>query len=171
MTDQGIMNNTNDEAIVQAGVNPDFGVQDLYDSIAAGNYPSWTIYWQTLTPQQAENYKCLIPGFIWFPQADANVFPRQRSRPDQRYGLLSSNFILDTYISISRMARRRCTSAGNWSDHPCSESVRFCGFRYAPQLTFFRTNHFAEVEQIGFDPANLVCFFSKGPRTNKADFT
>jgi hypothetical protein len=42
---------------------------------------------------------------------------------------------------------------------------------HAPQLTFSpRTNHFAEVEQIGFDPANMVCFF-KGPRINKADFT
>lgn len=131
MTDQGIMNNTNDEAIVQAGVNPDFGVQDLYDSIAAGNYPSWTIYWQTMTPQQAENYKCMTIGFIWFPQADANIFPRQRSRPDQRYDLLSPNYILDTYISISRMARRRCTSTGNWSDHPCSEPVRICSFRYS----------------------------------------
>lgn len=64
VTDQGIMNNTNAEAIVQAGVSPDFGVQDLYDSIAAGDYPSWTIYWQIMTPQQAENYKCLMLGLI-----------------------------------------------------------------------------------------------------------
>ncbi|KAG1790353.1 catalase-like domain-containing protein [Suillus plorans] len=90
VTDQGIMNNTNDEAIVQAGVSPDFGVQDLYDSIAAGNYPSWTIYWQTMTPQQAENYKYA---------------------PYQEIG--------------------RITLVQN------------------------PTNHFAEVEQIGFDPANM----------------
>lgn len=41
-----------------AGENPDFGIQDLFDSIEAGDYPSWTIYWQILTPQQAENYRC-----------------------------------------------------------------------------------------------------------------
>jgi catalase len=79
MTDQGIMNNTNDEAIVQAGVNPDFGVQDLYDAIAAGDYPSWTVYWQTLTPQQAENFKCAMPGLIWFLQAGANICPQTTS--------------------------------------------------------------------------------------------
>ncbi|KAG1830450.1 catalase-like domain-containing protein [Suillus variegatus] len=99
VTDQGIMNNTNAEAIVQAGVSPDFGVQDLYDSIAAGDYPSWTIYWQIMTPQQAENYKCLM--LEWLVE-DA---------PYQEIG--------------------RITLVQN------------------------PTNHFAEVEQIGFDPANM----------------
>lgn len=103
MTDQGIMNNTNDEAILQAGVNPDFGVQDLYDSIAAGNYPSWTIYWQTLTPQQAENYKY-------------NVLD------------LTKEWLVE--------------------DVPLQEIGRIT-------LVQNPTNHFAEVEQIGFDPANL----------------
>lgn len=63
------MNNTNDEAILQAGQNPDFGVQDLYEAIAAGNYPSWTIYWQTMTPQEAEKFKCLLLIF-WYPRAN-----------------------------------------------------------------------------------------------------
>ena len=86
------MNNTNDEAIVQAGVNPDFGVQDLYDAIAAGNYPSWTIYWQILTPQEAEVFKCLLPVFSGFLTLILSL--RQRLRPDQRFIPLSSNYML-----------------------------------------------------------------------------
>ncbi|KAG1870298.1 catalase-like domain-containing protein [Suillus subluteus] len=103
MSDQGIRNNTNSEAIVQAGVNPDFGVQDLYDAIAAGNYPSWTIYWQTMTPQQAENYKY-------------NIFD------------LTKEWLVE--------------------DVPLQEIGRIT-------LVQNPTNHFAEVEQIGFDPANM----------------
>ncbi|KAG2096720.1 catalase-like domain-containing protein [Suillus discolor] len=103
VTDQGIMNNTNDEAIVQAGVSPDFGVQDLYDSIAAGNYPSWTIYWQTMTPQQAENYKYNILD-------------------------LTKEWLVE--------------------DVPYQEIGRIT-------LVQNPTNYFAEVEQIGFDPANM----------------
>lgn len=103
VTDQGIMNNTNAEAIVQAGVSPDFGVQDLYDSIAAGNYPSWTIYWQIMTPQQAENYKYNILD-------------------------LTKEWLVE--------------------DAPYQEIGRIT-------LVQNPTNHFAEVEQIGFDPANM----------------
>ncbi|KAG1728898.1 catalase-like domain-containing protein [Suillus lakei] len=103
ISDQGIMNNTNDEAIVQAGVSPDFGPQDLYDNIAAGNYPSWTVYWQTMTPQQAENYKY-------------NIFD------------LTKEWLVE--------------------DVPLQEIGRIT-------LVQNPTNHFAEVEQIGFDPANM----------------
>ncbi|EGN97113.1 hypothetical protein SERLA73DRAFT_161314 [Serpula lacrymans var. lacrymans S7.3] len=56
-TDQGVKNNTEAEAVLQAGQNPDFGVQDLFDSIEAGDFPSWTVYFQTMTPAQAEAYK------------------------------------------------------------------------------------------------------------------
>ncbi|KAH0826396.1 catalase-like domain-containing protein [Lanmaoa asiatica] len=38
VSDQGIKNNTNQESIVQAGL-------------------CWTVYWQIMTPQQAENYR------------------------------------------------------------------------------------------------------------------
>ncbi|KAG2142959.1 catalase-like domain-containing protein [Suillus clintonianus] len=102
-TDQGIMNNTNDAAITQAGTNPDFGVQDLYDSIAAGNYPSWTIYWQTMTAQEAANYK--------YDPLD-----------------LTKEWLVE--------------------DIPLKEIGRIT-------LVQNPTNHFSEVEQIGFDPANL----------------
>ncbi|KAG2138415.1 catalase-like domain-containing protein [Suillus bovinus] len=103
MTDQGIRNNTNDEAIALAGVNPDFGTQDLYDAIAAGDYPSWTVYWQTMTAEQAENYKYNVLDLTkeWLPE-----------------------------------------------DVPLQEIGRIT-------LVQNPTNYFAEIEQIGFDPANM----------------
>lgn len=54
ITDQGIKNLTNDEAIKMGGENPDHAQQDLFESIEAGNFPSWTLYVQTMTPDQAE---------------------------------------------------------------------------------------------------------------------
>ncbi len=57
-SDQGIKNNTLDEAIKLAGENPDFGITDMWDSIEAGNYPSWTIYFQAMNASQAEKFKC-----------------------------------------------------------------------------------------------------------------
>ncbi|KZT64984.1 catalase-like protein [Daedalea quercina L-15889] len=55
-TMQGIKNFTNAEATIIQGENPDFATQDLYDAIANGSYPGWTVYAQVMTPQQAENY-------------------------------------------------------------------------------------------------------------------
>ncbi|KAH7923317.1 catalase-domain-containing protein [Leucogyrophana mollusca] len=69
-TDQGIKNNTNSESIVQAGVNADFGVQDLFDAIEAGDYPSWTIYFQVMEPKDAETFKYNIFDLTkeWLPE-------------------------------------------------------------------------------------------------------
>jgi catalase len=40
-----------------AGDNPDYGIQDLFESIEKGQYPSWTVYVQTMTPEQAEKFR------------------------------------------------------------------------------------------------------------------
>ncbi|KAF7982698.1 hypothetical protein HWV62_26534 [Athelia sp. TMB] len=57
-TDQGIKNHTNAEATALAGSNPDFGTQDLFEAIEAGNYPSWTVYVQAITPEAAKTFRC-----------------------------------------------------------------------------------------------------------------
>ncbi|KAF9516925.1 hypothetical protein BS47DRAFT_1390250 [Hydnum rufescens UP504] len=56
-TDQGVKNFTIADATTEAGVNPDFATQDLFDAIAAGNYPSWSVYLQVLSPKAAETFK------------------------------------------------------------------------------------------------------------------
>jgi len=56
-TNQGIKNFTIAEATVIMGTNPDFATQDLFDNIASGNFPSWTVYIQVLSPKAAETFK------------------------------------------------------------------------------------------------------------------
>lgn len=52
-TDQGIKNMTNQQAVKLAGENPDYSTQDLYNSIANGNLPSWTFKIQVMSEKQA----------------------------------------------------------------------------------------------------------------------
>jgi len=40
-----------------AGENPDYGIQALFEAIENEKYPSWTVYVQTMTPQQAEKFR------------------------------------------------------------------------------------------------------------------
>jgi catalase len=55
-TRQGIRCLTEEEAIRIAGENPDFHRQDLYDAIARGDYPQWTVYVQVMPERDAEGY-------------------------------------------------------------------------------------------------------------------
>lgn len=53
-TDQGIKNLSAERADQLAGENPDYAIQDLYNSIANGAPPSWTLYLQIMTEAQAD---------------------------------------------------------------------------------------------------------------------
>jgi len=59
-----------------AGENPDYGTQALFETIEAGKFPSWTVYIQTMTPDQAEKfrYKILDLTKVW-PHADYPLRP------------------------------------------------------------------------------------------------
>ena len=56
-TDQGSKTMTNEEAGKMASENPDFSTQDLFEAIQRGEHPSWTVYVQVLTPEQAQKFK------------------------------------------------------------------------------------------------------------------
>jgi catalase len=56
-TDQGIRNLTREEAGEMAGKDPDHATRDLYEAIARGDYPSWTLEMQILTPEQARDFQ------------------------------------------------------------------------------------------------------------------
>ena len=43
-TNQGIRTMTAEESMNFTQENPNFSQIDLYDNIAAGNHPSWTVY-------------------------------------------------------------------------------------------------------------------------------
>lgn len=54
LTDQGIKNLTNAEAHALQSDDPDHAGRDLHEAIERGDFPSWTLYVQTMTPEQAE---------------------------------------------------------------------------------------------------------------------
>lgn len=55
-TDQGIKNIPVEKADRLVSTDPDYGIRDLFDAIASGNFPSWTFYIQVMTFEQAEKF-------------------------------------------------------------------------------------------------------------------
>ncbi len=56
-TDQSIKNLTREEATRLCGEDPNHATRDLYEAIARGDYPSWTLEMQILTPEQARDFQ------------------------------------------------------------------------------------------------------------------
>lgn len=56
-TDQGIKNLSAPKAGELGSTDPDYALRDLYNSIANGNYPSWTLKIQVMTYEQAEKFR------------------------------------------------------------------------------------------------------------------
>ena len=103
-SNQGVENLSNEEAERLAGENADVHRQDLFEAIQAGDHPSWEVYIQVMSNEEAKTYR--INPFdltkTW-PQKD---FPR---------------------IKVGTMTLNR-----------------------NPE------NFFAQIEQAGFSPANMV---------------
>lgn len=70
-TDQGIKNLTRQEAEIMRGKDPDHATRDLYEAIKQGDYPSWTLQMQIMTPEHAKDYRFDIFDItkVW-PHAD-----------------------------------------------------------------------------------------------------
>ncbi len=56
-TDQKIKNLVRQEAEKVKGMDPDHATGDLFDSIENGDYPTWTLEMQIMTPEEAEHYE------------------------------------------------------------------------------------------------------------------
>jgi catalase len=56
-TQQGIQNFTGEEAERMRGIDPDCATRDLHDAIAKGDFPSWRLDVQIMTPEQAKTYR------------------------------------------------------------------------------------------------------------------
>nr|BBB37585.1 catalase [Chattonella marina var. antiqua] len=52
-TDQGIKNLPVEEAARLASADPDYATRDLYNAVETGDYPSWTVYLQVMTFEEA----------------------------------------------------------------------------------------------------------------------
>jgi catalase len=74
-TEQGIRNLTRDEATEMKGKDPDHACRDLYQAIERGDFPSWRLEMQVMTPQEADKYR--FDPFditrVWF-HADVKPF-------------------------------------------------------------------------------------------------
>jgi len=56
-TEQGIQNLTRNEATKLKGEDPDHATRDLFNAIERGEYPSWRLEVQIMTPEQAKEYR------------------------------------------------------------------------------------------------------------------
>jgi len=56
-TEQGIQNLTREEAEIMKGKDPDHATRDLYNAIERGEYPSWRLEMQIMSPEEAVNYR------------------------------------------------------------------------------------------------------------------
>ncbi|MDD4875757.1 MAG: catalase [Dehalococcoidales bacterium] len=56
-TEQGIQNLTRGESSELKGKDPDHATRDLYEAIERGDYPSWRLEIQIMTPEQANEYR------------------------------------------------------------------------------------------------------------------
>lgn len=56
-TDQGIKNLSASKANQLSGENPDYSIEDLYNAIQGGDFPSWTLHLQIMTLEEAEQHR------------------------------------------------------------------------------------------------------------------
>lgn len=56
-TDGGIKNLTPEKAAELSATQPDYATKDLYDAIARGDHPSWSLSIQVMTPRQADTWR------------------------------------------------------------------------------------------------------------------
>ncbi|RRT36223.1 hypothetical protein B296_00057890, partial [Ensete ventricosum] len=80
-----------DEAIVVGGKNHSHATQDLYDSIAAGNYPEWKLFVQVMDPDQEGQYD-------FDPLDDTKTWPEDLL-PLQPVGRLVLNRNIDNFFA------------------------------------------------------------------------
>ena len=90
-TDQGIKNLTREEAIEMTGEDPDCHTRDLVEAINSGDYPSWTVYIQTMTEEQAKK----LPFSVF----DLTKVWPQKEFPLRRAGKLILNELPKNYYA------------------------------------------------------------------------
>ncbi|KAH8821764.1 putative catalase [Xylogone sp. PMI_703] len=90
-TDQGIKTFNNEEAGKMASENPDWNTEDLFNAIQRGEHPSWTVYVQVLSPEQAEKFRWNIFDLtkVW-PQGEV---------PLRRFGKFTLNKNVENYFA------------------------------------------------------------------------
>ncbi len=89
--DTGFVTLDADEADELTRTSPDYHQKTLYNNIDGGNFPSWTLYIQTMTPEQAENFRYSINDLT-------KVWPHKEF-PLRRFGKMVLNQNAEDYFS------------------------------------------------------------------------
>lgn len=84
-------NFTREEATRIAGENPDFLIQDMFEAIEKGSYPTWNVYVQVMDPSEAESYR-------W------NIFDMTKVWPHKDFPLRQiGKLTLNRNVSVPKM--------------------------------------------------------------------
>jgi catalase len=90
-TDQGSKTLNNEEAAALASSNPDHATEDLFNAIERKEFPSWSVYVQVMTPEQAKQFKYSIFDLT-------KTWP-QKEFPLRRFGKLTLNKNPENYFA------------------------------------------------------------------------
>jgi catalase len=90
-TDQGIKTLTGPQAAQLASADPDYATRDLFNRIARGAFPSWTVYIQVMDPKDALHYR-------WNPFDVTKVWPH-KDYPLHPVGRMTLNRNPDNYFA------------------------------------------------------------------------
>ena len=90
-TQQGIQNMTQEEADRLAGKDPDYHTRQLFEAIARGDYPKWTLKVQVMPEVEAETYR-------WNPFDLTKVWPHA-GYPLIEVGVLEMNRNPENYFA------------------------------------------------------------------------
>jgi len=78
--DKGFKTLDSKKAADLSATNPDYGIESLFQTIEAGEFPSWTVYVQVMTPEQAEKFRYSVLDLtkVWphkeFPLREVGKF-------------------------------------------------------------------------------------------------
>ncbi|XP_044732632.1 catalase-like isoform X2 [Chrysoperla carnea] len=125
-TDLGVKNLDPDSAQQIAGSDPDFLIRDLYNAIAEGNYPSWTMYIQVMTFDEATqvSFNPFDLTKVWphaeFPLIEVgklvlNQNPSSYFAEVEQLSFEPSNFVPGIEPSPDKMLQGRLFSYGDTS--------------------------------------------------------
>ncbi|KAK6544670.1 hypothetical protein TWF694_001358 [Orbilia ellipsospora] len=171
-TNQGIQNFTNDEAVKMAGEAPGIHGADLWEAIEKGDFPSWTVSFQIMKPEQAESYRWNIFDMtkIW-PHADFPLIPVGKltlNRNPSNYfadieqaAFSPSNMVPGWAPSADPMLQARMFAYNdaaryrlgvNYQQLPCNRAVSrvYCPFQRDGKMTF-TDNYGGDPNYVGSD--------------------
>ncbi len=151
-TDQGIKNLTREEATLLCGQDPDHATRDLYESIERGDYPSWTLEMQILTPEQAETFPWDILDItkVW-PHGEVppikvgklvlNRNPVNYFAEVEQSAFCPGNVVPGIAVSPDKMLQARVISYHDTHVHrlgPNYHLIPVNAPRYAPEISYQR---------------------------------